>query len=168
MLLLILRHRSWSYVKGEFTTSERDRRLSWHTTPAKPLAEPTIHPGSDIVIVSDHRDEPSRCVGSHAPFRIGVFDVKYGHPTQVGFHYNDWYLGYPTRNSFTLGPLEVGRPLELHINGKFDFSLSSGRERTYIEQHFRLELHEGWNPGVAIPHPESTNILLVDLRKPMW
>jgi hypothetical protein len=168
MLLIILRHRAWSYVKGEFTTEERDRRLSWETMPVQPLLIPDIHPGHDVVIVSDYELEPSRSAGSNAPIRLAVFDLKPGTPIQVGFRYDASVIGFPTRNGFLLGPLEVGRPLELRINGKRDFNLSSRRERTYTEQHFRLELHDGWNPGAAIPHPDSKDILLIDLRKPMW
>lgn len=168
MLLILFRHRSWSYVKGDFTTAERDRRLSWAANPQKPLVMPEIHPGHDIVIVSDHEPEPSRSVGSQAPFRLSVFELKPGTPMEVGFRYDASMIGYPTRNSFVLGPLESGRPLELRVNGKRDFNLSSRRERTYTEQHFRLELHDGWNPGDAIPHQKSADILLIDLRKPMW
>ena len=151
-------------MKGEFTTAERDRRLSWETSPVQQLAEPEIHPGHDVVIVSDYQ----RSAGSHAPMRLSVFDLKPGVPIQVGFRYESSAIGYPTRNSFTLGPLEAGRPLELRINGKRDFSASGRRERTYTEQRFRLELYEGWKPGDAILHPDSTDILLIDLRKPMW
>lgn len=168
MHLIILRHRSWSYVKGEFTTAERDRRLLWETTPDKPLVEPEIHPGHDVVMVSDYELEPSRSAGSQAPIRLSVFDLKPGTPIEVGFRYDASVIGYPTRNSFVLGPLEAGRPLELQINGKRDFNLSSRRERTYTEQHFRLELHDGWKPGDDIPHPESGDVLLIDLRKPLW
>ena len=168
MFLIILRHRTWSYVKGEFTTEERDRRLSWDTNPIQPLVAPEIQPGHDVVMVSDYDLEPSRSVGSHAPFRLAVFDMKPGAPIEIGFRYDASVIGYPTRNSFVLGPLEAGRPLELRINGKRDFNLSSRRERTYTEQRFRLELHDGWNPGDRIPHPKSGDVLLIDLRKPMW
>jgi hypothetical protein len=168
MLLMLLRHRTWSYVKGEFTTEERDRRLSWATNPKKLLAIPEIHPGHDIVMMSECIHEPTRSVGSQAPFRLSVFELKPGTPMEVGFRYDASIIGYPTRNSFVLGPLEAGRPLELRINGKRDFNLSSRRERTYTEQRFRLELHDDWKPGDTIPYSESGDILLIDLRKPMW
>lgn len=92
---------------------------------------------------------------------------------ELHFQWNYFTVGDPERDAMKVGELETGKSLEFRVNGKRDFSLSSRRDRSYLEQSYWLQ-HLGTAVELiyskdddfptTLPKPDK----LVDLRKLLW
>ncbi len=59
---------------------------------------------------------------------------------ELHLNYNETTIGDPKRENFKIANLLPGKTIEVKVNGKFDFSMTGRRERTYKEQIFRFQL----------------------------
>lgn len=68
---------------------------------------------------------------------IDIFLLKQAEDRiEIHLQYDLFAIGEPRRDNFKLGNLEEDIPIEIKINGKLDYALASGRERTYYEQDY--------------------------------
>ena len=113
-------------------------------------------------------------IGSQRKFEI--FQLKRIN-NQIELHllYDLYEIGEPKRENFKLCNLEMNTPIEVKINGKLDYSMSRGRERSYKEHCYIFHLigetdefelaREPFKGSVKqIPKPLKT----VDLMKELY
>ena len=106
-------------------------------------------------------------------WRFEVFELRKN--LELFLYYNEYQTGIPHREHFKLAALKEGIPLEIKINGKFDFTMTAGKQRTFKEQQFIIEylgefqklsiLKEPFSP-VKKDIPEERKV--IDLIKPLW
>ena len=106
-------------------------------------------------------------------FRFEIFELKKN--LEVFLDYNEYEIGIPHRENFKLGTLKEGNAIEIKINGKFDFTMTAGKQRAFKEQQFILEylgefqnifiLKEPFSP-IKKGIPEDRKV--VDLIKTLW
>lgn len=77
--------------------------------------------------------------GSKKKFLIFSFKVVRD-VIELHLEYDYYEIGQPKRDNFKLCDLTYNVPVEIKINGKLDHSLSSGRERTFKENSYIVEL----------------------------
>lgn len=76
-----------------------------------------------------------------SPKKFEIFRLnKVNDKIELHLCYDLHEIGQPKRDNFKLCDLEINIPIEVKINGKLDHSLSSGRERKYIENGFIFHL----------------------------
>lgn len=76
---------------------------------------------------------------NNSSFSWKIMQFKVQNQLNLYLKWDYWEIGFPRRNSFKLCHLEKGQPIELKINGKRDFSMSSRKERTFIEKNYIVE-----------------------------
>ncbi|MEO5649312.1 MAG: hypothetical protein ABIR03_05230 [Ginsengibacter sp.] len=105
--------------------------------------------------------------------KLDIFEIK--NELELFLKYDAYEVGIPERKNFKLCLLKPKVPVEIKINGKTDFSMTSGRQRVFKEQHYLFEylgeykyckiLKEPFAPMIKhVPEERKT----VDLIKPLW
>ena len=69
----------------------------------------------------------------NSAFRWKCFKFHFDQAPVIDLDYDEFKLGKPRRDNFTICTLEKNVPTEIKINGKLDMSLFGRRERTYHE-----------------------------------
>ena len=109
-----------------------------------------------------------------APYwRFDNFEIKKN--LDIFLRYNEYEIGIPKRDNFKLATLKPGFPIEIKINGKFDYNMSSGRERTYKDQQFIIIHHGNYKQATILKEPFTAvkkviprERKVIDLIKPLW
>lgn len=74
-----------------------------------------------------------------APHTFEIFTLRWsteGFELWLDYQKNSGYIGRPRRDDFKIAHLEQDRAVRVTINGKFDFSLSGRKARTYAERDY--------------------------------
>lgn len=164
--ILQLHHHPIHYHKDEKAFEKRKNRSAWNKrieSKSAYLEKGSLHltkvnspPNfnqSDLILIRDfnstetprhfYPEEQSaqffNIINRSAKFDI--FELKLvEHKLVLHLQYDLYKIGQPKRDNFKLCELELDVPIEVNINGKLDHSLSAGRERTFIENHYILHL----------------------------
>ena len=107
----------------------------------------------------------------NSSFKWKCFKFYFDRVPVIDLEYDEFKLGKPKRDNFTICTLEKNTPIEIKINGKRDMSLFGRRERTYHEMNVIFNylgtanyLSEIDEPMLKkIPSPEKTINLLKTL-----
>lgn len=182
------------YSKAEKSFELRKERMRWHDLSSKSgyikdealfLPETLLQRKDfqicEMILLSDNVSNPHNEVSLSenlyflpASFwRFDIFEInKY---LDIFLRYNEYEIGLPTRNDFKLATLKPGFPVEIKINGKSDYTLSSGKERTYKDQQFILLSHGIYKRAIILREPfkEIKKLIprerkVIDLIKPLW
>lgn len=88
---------------------------------------------------SAHQPEGHHCFNLHHPNKIDIFELRFDNELELYLQYGHFEVGIPSRENFKLCTLKLNMPVEIKINGKTDFSLTAGRQRTFKEQFYIYE-----------------------------
>ncbi|TBW28261.1 hypothetical protein [Gramella sp. KN1008] len=107
----------------------------------------------------------------NSAFKWKSFRFYFEQMPVIDLNYDEFKLGKPSRDNFTICSFEKNIPTEIKINGKRDMSLFGRRERTYHEMNIIFNylgtansLKETSEPIIKkIPSPEKTINLLKTL-----
>ena len=115
------------------------------------------------------------CLRVTSPANLHIFSIRQQAQLELHLQYSHFGVGVPARENFKLCDLLPGKPVEIRINGKIDFSMASRRARMYKEQRYSIEylgafhecrlLREPWAP-VEKQVPEANK--QIDLTKMLW
>lgn len=100
-----------------------------------------------ILLVDFNRLEDSEKSESHilngeitaSAFTWSILKFREKETIEINLNWNYWDLGDIKREQFKLAELKKDKPIEIKINGKRDFSLSSRRERLFLEKNFIIQ-----------------------------
>jgi len=118
----------------------------------------------------------NQCFQKNAHIELDIFKIKWNDPMELHLNYGYFSVGLPERQNFQVAILEKEKPIEILINGKTDFSASSRRQRTFIDQHYIIELSGEFSEAILLSDHElkSTKKQLpvpakkINLLKPLW
>lgn len=135
----------------------------------------------EMILISDNVSSPyTECaLGENqyflpAPFyRFDIFEIKKN--LDIFLRYNKYDIGIPIRDDFKLATLKPGIPLEIKINGKSDYTMSAGKERTYKDQQYILVYYGDFHRATILKEPFQAIKKtipqvrkVIDLIKPLW
>ncbi len=146
-------------IEDECTTS---------TTAANILSIPSL-PSRRLKPANNH------CFHLSHPNKLHVFELNYHDALELHLRYDYFEVGIPERDNFKLCTLSPHLPVEVKLNGKLDFSLTSRRQRVFKEQHYIFEYHGDFDSCYLFTTP-YTSVLkkipderkVIDLIKPLW
>jgi hypothetical protein len=125
------------------------------------------------IIASNHKPDSNRCFKQKNFAKIDIFEIK--DDLELFLKYDQYEVGIPERENFKLCILKRNNPVEIKINGKTDFSMTSGRERTFKEQHYIFEYLGDFGSCKILKEPYECVIKripeerkIIDLIKPLW
>ena len=125
------------------------------------------------IIASNNEPDSNRCFKQKSFAKIDIFEIK--NDLELFLKYNLYEIGIPERENFKLCIIKRDNPVEIKINGKTDFSLTSGRERTFKEQHYIFEYLGDFGSCKILKEPYESIIKhvpeerkIIDLIKPLW
>ena len=148
----------------------------------------TEHPHFDdcnlIIMVDDNsapldlngRDVKTHyCLSLSQPNKFDIFELQAKDDLELYLRYDHFKIGEPAREDFKLCNIRFQHPVEIQINGKLDFALSSRRPRTYLEQYYLFDywgdflnafLMKSPYPNLlkTVPHHRK----IINLLKPLW
>lgn len=144
------------------------------------IMENSRFPNCDLITIEDslNREEDqevNRCFHLHHPNEIYIFQLKQKEELELHLKYDDFAVGIPKRADFKICDLKEKNPVEIKINGKTDFSMTSGRARVFKEQFYIFEVLGKFsscqilrNPYPPVPKKVPGERKLIDLLKPLW
>lgn len=194
-ILQVYRH-IYIYGKENKKTDERSIANTWHSIPSSysyflkgglyiaedSLITDNIKNSFAILIVDDNTPSASLNVNESVnilnlthPKKWGFFEISLKEKLELHLKYDHFEVGEPARDDFKLCELNLNQPVEIQINGKLDFSLSSRRARSYKEQFYIFE-YLGEVNNVKLVKKTSTPIIkkvpgkrkIINLLKPLW
>jgi hypothetical protein len=125
------------------------------------------------IIASNNKPDSNRCFKQKNFAKIDIFEIK--DDLELFLKYDQYEVGIPERENFKLCILKRNNPVEIKINGKTDFSMTSGRERTFKEQHYIFEYLGDFGSCKILKEPYESVIKripeerkIIDLIKPLW
>lgn len=109
------------------------------------------------------------------PKKWEIFELSLMDNLELHLKYDHFAIGEPSREDFKLCELKPNLPVEVKINGKLDFSLTSRRERSYKEQLYIFEYLGEVDKVMILESPISpsqkeipSNRKIINLIKPLW
>jgi hypothetical protein len=125
------------------------------------------------MIASNNEPGFNRCFKQKSFAKIDIFEIK--NDLELFLKYDSYEVGIPERKNFKLCILKINNPVEIKINGKTDFSMTSGRERIFKEQHYIFEHLGDFGSCKILKEPYESIIKrvpaerkIIDLIKPLW
>jgi hypothetical protein len=104
-----------------------------------------------------------------------IFEIKQNEQVELHLKYGYFEVGTPARENFKLCEIRKNKPVEIKINGKTDFSLTSRRGRVFKEQTYIFTYLRDFSQCRILKEPFNatlkkipTNRKVVDLVKPLW
>lgn len=127
------------------------------------------------VIGSDYEPDYNHCFDLTHPRKFDIFELRYSGEIEIYLKYGYFEVGIPERENFKLCNLEKNKPVEIKINGKTDFSLTSGRARIFKEQEYIFEYLGDFNKCKILKEPYNSYLKhlpkdrkVIDLLKQLW
>jgi hypothetical protein len=143
----------------------------------------------DLITMED--DNPSRTLQSEAirtnnllynhcfhlarKNRLYIFEIRNKNSIELHLHYGYFEIGTPERENFKICDLKKDEPVEVKINGKTDFSMSSRRERVFKEQEYIFVFVGEFDSCKILKEPYDCILKhvpldrkIVNLMKPLW
>lgn len=182
------------YGKNEKSFEARKEQLKWSAplsksgyvkegkafVPEKILNFPNNNQCSLIILLDDLSNSEKEIATEQNQYflpvpmmRFEIFALKRN--MEIFLNYNEYDIGIPHRENFKLGTLKERHPLEIKINGKFDFTMTEGKQRAFKEQQYIFYyLGEFYcisilkEPVTPVKKEIPENTKMVDLIKTMW
>jgi len=107
----------------------------------------------------------NRCYPRSHRWPFDIFKITNSAPLEIHLEYGHFEIGQPMRQNFKLCEIEVGKPVEIRINGKIDHSLSSGLERLYKEQLYILEYLGEFEQCYLLKSPTQSRQKSIPVRR---
>jgi hypothetical protein len=127
------------------------------------------------VVASNTQPQHNSCLMLRNGLKHEIFEVRKGNEMELFLNWDYFTVGTPERKSFKLCEIEMNKPVEIKINGKTDFSMSSRRARIFKEQHFIIHYIGDFNSCKLLKEPYASVLKKVpdqrkevDLIKPLW
>ena len=115
------------------------------------------------------------CFQSSRPRKYHIFDIRYNSQIELHLRYSYFDVGIPARQDFKLCSLKQDVPVEIKINGKTDFSMSSRRARAFKEQRYIFEFLGEFDKCNLMKKPIKSTLKrvpkdrkVIDLMKTLW
>lgn len=109
------------------------------------------------------------------PKRWAIFDLQLKENLELHLRYDHFHIGEPARDDYKLCELKPHMAIEVQINGKLDFSLTSRKARSYKEQFYIFDFLGEVDKIMMIksPHSPYTKVIpskrkTINLLKPLW
>ena len=135
-------------------------------------------PPSTSIVRNDIAVHPiacNHCFHLSRKILFGIFEIKKKDEIELYLRYGYFEVGIPKRENFKIGNIEKGKPIEIKINGKTDFSLSSRRARMYKEQSYIFDYIGDFEKCKILKEPYKlmekqvpNERKVVDLIKRLW
>lgn len=117
----------------------------------------------------------NRCFHLKRKCIFDIFEIKSKEVIELHLQYKYFGVGTPERENFKLGEIKKGKPIEIKINGKTDFSLTSRRARVFKEQTYIFNYIGDFRECKILKEPFDFTMKrlppdrkVVDLIKPLW
>ena len=186
------------YSKEEKSFEVRKDAMTWKPIPSKSgfvqenelyLPEQILQlpdfAHCDVVILEDDNSiqshnfsrtkESNYCFRTTRPNQLDIFELKMMDEPELHLKYDYFEVGTPERENFKLCTIKEHQPVEIKINGKTDFSLSSRRARVFKEQHYIIHYLGDFNQCTILKEPFEPVMKsvpedrkIIDLIKPLW
>jgi hypothetical protein len=141
--------------------------------------QPQTFTSSDLrftkVIGSNYEPDFNHCFHLARHNKLDIFEIRKEDEIELHLQYGYFEIGIPERKNFKLCDIKKNKPVEIKINGKTDFSLSSGRERIFKEQDYIFEYIGDFDkckilkePYGAILKSVPADRKVIDLNKGLW
>jgi len=133
-----------------------------------------IQDRTDNLLKKDRSEEVVFLNLSH-PKKFKIFEFSVNGNIELHLKYDHFEIGEPAREDFKLCDLKPSHPVEVKINGKLDFSLTSRRARTYKEQIYifdvlgevdQIKSMDTVMPSMSLNIPSDRKV--INLLKPLW
>lgn len=188
----------YTYGKDERSFSSRKDKLAWKPIPSTSghVADqvlylppslknmPAIGKSVLIFLLDDQFPIPEHSVfeqekvqfaSTNQHFKLNSFRIWVQDVPELHFKYEASEVGMPARADFKIAELKPSHPICVKVNGKFDFSLTGRRARTYIDQTYIFE-HLGEvssyaflkEPLIPLLKTVPTAYKLIDLNKTLF
>lgn len=104
-----------------------------------------------------------------------IFEIR--NNTNIDLHllYNYFEIGIPERKNHKVCEIKINKPIEIKINGKTDFSMSSRRARIFKEQNYFINYIGNFNKCKILQEPYQSVLKqvpndrkIIDLNKSLW
>jgi hypothetical protein len=140
---------------------------------------PNPYTSSDLrftkVIGSNSQPDYNHCFHLTRNIKFDIFEIKKEDDIELYLQYGYFEVGIPKRENFKLSAIRKDRPIEIKINGKTDFSLSSRRTRVFKEQAYIFEYVGDFEKCKILKEPYNHSVKnvpvdrrVVDLIKRLW
>lgn len=186
------------YRKDEKSFADRKHKLEWQAVdsvnghsidqqlflPERMLEHPRLMRCDLIAIVDDQTVEHyhgrelehNDCLVLDVPRPLGIFNLAQKEELELHLRHEPLSTEIPKRDGFKISDLRKGEPIEVKINGKYDFSLfGSPRARVFKEQQYIFQYVGDFTSFQVLKQPITSihkripeNRKLVDLLKPLW
>ena len=127
------------------------------------------------VIGSNLRPCYNHCFHLTRTIKFEIFEIKQEDDIDLYLQYGYFEVGIPKRENFKLCVIKKNSPIEIKINGKTDFSASSGRTRIFKEQAYLFDYIGDFEKCKILKEPYDhavkcvpTERKVVDLIKQLW
>ena len=127
------------------------------------------------IIGSNSTPDYNHCFHLTRSNKLDIFEIRVGVHIEIHLLYGYFEVGIPKRLNFKLCDIKMNKPVEIKINGKTDFSLSSRLARVFKEQDYIIEYIGDFDKCKILKEPYEptlkqvpTNRKVIDLMKPLW
>ena len=187
-----------TYGKAEKSFEDRKAKIAWKPIkstagfvkdnivylPETIVAQPNFAQSDLIILIDDnfktaqnvaYIKEKNLCFKNKSSNKFDFLQAKLDE--KIEFHLNPGYfeVGLPVREEFKICELVKDKPISIKINGKRDFSLTSRRARTFVEQEYIFNYVGDFTtiqiekePSLLITKAIPSALKVIDLMKPHW
>ncbi|QQR97580.1 MAG: hypothetical protein IPK18_12120 [Sphingobacteriales bacterium] len=138
-------------------------------------AETLVRTDTNYTKISNSNNEYIYCFRTTQNNKYHIFEIKENTSIDLHLLYNYFEIGIPERENHKLCEIKINKPIEIKINGKTDFSMSSRRARMFKEQNYIINYIGDFNkckilqePYQAISKQVPNNRKIIDLNKSLW
>lgn len=117
----------------------------------------------------------NHCFSLTRPNQIDIFELRFKEELELHLKYGYFEVGTPKRENFKLCDIKKNQAVEVKINGKTDFSLTSRRDRVFKEQHYIYNYIGDFLKCKILKEPYNSytkyipeNRKVIDLIKQLW
>ena len=187
-----------TYGKEEKSFEDRKAKIAWKPIqstagfvkddivylPESILALPNFEQSDLIILIDDnfktvenvvYTKEKNLCFKNKSSNKIDFLQAKLDEKIELYLNPGYFEVGLPVRDEFKICELVKDKPISIKINGKRDFSLTSRRARTFVEQEYIFNYIGDFTtiqienePSLLITKAIPSAVKVIDLMKPLW